>query len=79
MTGFLHIYEIATGRIRNIGRFVRSKQKAVLKMMMVNKARGQVDTSLKQVSGEERKPKLIEAKKSDKAATTLDYINQNPN
>ncbi|MDQ3853326.1 MAG: translation initiation factor IF-2 subunit alpha [Thermoproteota archaeon] len=74
MTGFLHISEIGTGWIRDIERYIRPKQKAILKVIRVNKVRGEVDSSLKQVSGEERKSKLIEIKKNDKAATYLDFI-----
>ncbi|MGN6628341.1 MAG: translation initiation factor IF-2 subunit alpha [Candidatus Nitrosocosmicus sp.] len=74
LTAFLHISEIATGWIRNIERYVKVKQKTVLKVIRVNQSRSEVDLSLKQVTGEEKKSKIIEVKKDEKGSAFMEII-----
>lgn len=74
MRGFLHISEISTGWVRHIERFAKPGQKMVLKVIRVSRTRHEVDLSLRQVSGEEKRQKLIEVKKADKAHLIFDQI-----
>ncbi|MBE44543.1 MAG: RNA-binding protein [Thaumarchaeota archaeon] len=76
MTGFLHISEIATGWIRHIERFVKPKQKVILKVKRVNRARSEIDLSLKHVGGEEKKEKLLEVKKEEKGRAFMEIIKE---
>ena len=79
LPAFLHISEIATGWVRDIERYAKPGQKIVLKVIRVNRNRREIDLSLRQVSGEERKAKIIEVKKSEKARSILDALKTRPN
>ena len=72
--GFLHVSEIAPGWVRSINKFVREGEKKVLLVKKVNPGRSEIDLSLKQVSKEQQKKKLLEVKRIEKGKTLLDAI-----
>jgi translation initiation factor 2 subunit 1 len=67
--GFLHISEIAPGWVRTIGRYVKSGEKKVLLVKKVILARSEIDLSLKQISKDQKKKKLLEVKRYEKGRT----------
>lgn len=74
MNGFLHISEISTGWVRNIERVAKVGQKLVLKVVRAERSRREIDLSLRQVTNEERRNKLIEWKQREKSMTILSMV-----
>ena len=72
--GFLHISEIATGWIRHVEKFLKAGEKKVLLVKRVNTARSEIDLSLKQISSDQKKKKLLELKKKEKEKVLLDSL-----
>jgi translation initiation factor 2 subunit 1 len=72
--GFLHVSEISTGWVRNIDRVAKVSQKLVLKVIRVNRARREIDLSLRQVTNEERRAKVIEWKREERAIAIIDAV-----
>jgi translation initiation factor 2 subunit 1 len=72
--GFLHVSEISTGWVRNIDRVAKVSQKLILKVIRVNRARREIDLSLRQVTNEERRAKVIEWKREERALTIIDAV-----
>ncbi|MGQ9543785.1 MAG: translation initiation factor IF-2 subunit alpha [Candidatus Bathyarchaeia archaeon] len=67
----IHISEIATTWVKNIRDYAREGQKLVLKVLRVNPQRGQIDLSLRRVTGREKTEKLLEWKKDRKADSII--------
>lgn len=74
--GLLHISEVASGWVRNIRNFVREGQKVVLKVLRVNTEKGHVDLSLRRVSRQERRGKILSWKRERKAESMLRGVSE---
>lgn len=72
--GFLHVSEISTGWVRNIERVAKVQQKLVLKVIRANKMRREIDLSLRQVTNEERRAKVIEWKREERAMAIMNAV-----
>ena len=74
--GFLHVSEIAPGWIRSVNRYVKTGEKKVLLVKRVNLERSDIDLSLKQVSNDQKKKKLLEVKRFEKGRTLLQNVKE---
>jgi translation initiation factor 2 subunit 1 len=77
--GFLHISEIATGWIRHVEKFLKVGEKKVLLVKRVNTARSEIDLSLKQITSDQKKKKLLELKKKEKEKVLIDSLKTKAN
>ncbi|MCY3854474.1 MAG: S1 RNA-binding domain-containing protein [Thaumarchaeota archaeon] len=77
--GFLHISEIAPGWIRSVNKYVKIGEKKVLLVKNVNAKSKDVDLSLKQVSNDQKKKKLMHTKKYEKGKKIIQTIQEKIN
>lgn len=79
MNGFLHVSEISTGWVRNIERVAKPQQRLVLKVIRADKVRREIDLSLRQVTNEERRAKVIEWKREERALAIVGTVQKQLN
>ena len=72
--GFLHISEIAPGWVRKVTKYVKEGDKKVLLVKKMQANRAEIDLSLKQISKEQRKKKLLDVKRFEKEQGILKNI-----
>ncbi len=77
--GFLHVSEISTGWVRNIDRVAKVQQKLVLKVIRADRSRKEIDLSLRQVTNEERRAKVIQWKRDERAHAIMNVVRKKTN
>ena len=74
--GFLHISEIAQGWVRNVGKFVKIGDKKVLLVKKISESRKEIDLSLKQISRDQQKKKMLDLKRHDKGKGIIKTVKE---
>ena len=72
--GMIHISEVASGWIKNIRDHVREGQKAVCKVLAVDERKGHVDLSLRRVKEGQRRWKVEQWKREQRAEKLLELV-----
>ena len=74
--GFLHVSEIAPGWVRKVSKYLKEGEKKVLLVKKVETGRKEIDLSLKQISKDQRKKKLLDVKRFEKEHGILENIKE---
>lgn len=74
LEAYLPWNEVSSRWVKNIRDVIREGQKIVVKVIRVDKKKGQVDVSLKRVAETERKRKLREWKRENRAEKILEVV-----
>ena len=69
--GFMHISEVASTWVKKIRDYLKEGQKVVAKVIRVDPTKGHIDLSLKRVTQQQRKAKIQEFKRAQKAENLL--------
>jgi len=72
--GFIHVREIATGWVKNIGDYVREGQRTVCKVQGVDSKKGHIDLSLKSVNDHQKRERIQQWKNENKAAKLFEIV-----
>ena len=74
--GFLHISEIAPGWVRNVRKYVTEGEKKVVLVKKIRKDKGEIDLSLRQISKDQQKKKLLDVKRHEKGKGIIKNIQE---
>lgn len=74
--GFIHISEVSPNWVKNIRDFFKEGRKVVVKVMRVDRAKNQIDLSLKRVTEKQKKYKIQQWKQRQKAEKLLEMASK---
>jgi translation initiation factor 2 subunit 1 len=72
--GMVHISEVSSGWIKNIRDHIKKGQRVVAKVTRVNPQKGQIDLSLKRVTDQQRRVKVQDWKRFQRAEKLLGFV-----